>query len=223
MTDPYQTLGVARDATADEITKAYRRLAREHHPDRNPGDDQAAARFREVREAFELLTDPERRRRFDETGDASDRRRADGPAGVMTVLGPCLLGVLRTLQSTGRGAEREDVVGHMRKALAEAERMVRQPRPQLLKEKALYEAAAGRLEVDEGEDNLLAAAARSQLARVEAELARVDAEAARIRRAVEYLARCRYRFDKPPVEYLTPDAAASATRYRMLFTRGDCG
>lgn len=63
--DPYETLGVARTATAEEIRKVYRRLARKHHPDVNPGDKDAEAKFKEISAAYDLLSDPEKRRRFD--------------------------------------------------------------------------------------------------------------------------------------------------------------
>lgn len=66
--DHYATLGVSRTATADEIKRAYRRLAREHHPDANPGDDGAEARFKEIGHAYAVLSDPERRQRYDTYG-----------------------------------------------------------------------------------------------------------------------------------------------------------
>ena len=61
MTDPYRTLGVSRDASVTEIKQAYRRLAKEHHPDRNPDDPNAADRFKAVVAAWDLLSDPTRR------------------------------------------------------------------------------------------------------------------------------------------------------------------
>ncbi|MDE0121797.1 MAG: molecular chaperone DnaJ [bacterium] len=63
--DYYRILGVDRDADAAEIKRAFRRLARETHPDANPGDAAAEARFREVAEAYEVLSDPDRRRSYD--------------------------------------------------------------------------------------------------------------------------------------------------------------
>ena len=66
--DLYAVLGVARTATADEIKKAYRQLARQLHPDANPGDAEAEARFKEVAVAYEVLSDPEKRQRYDTFG-----------------------------------------------------------------------------------------------------------------------------------------------------------
>jgi molecular chaperone DnaJ len=69
----YDTLGVKKDASADEIKKAYRRLAREYHPDRNPGDDAAEAKFKEVQAAYDVLSDPEKRKQYDRAGSSNGR------------------------------------------------------------------------------------------------------------------------------------------------------
>jgi curved DNA-binding protein len=66
--DYYEVLGVKRDASEEEIRKAYRKLARQHHPDRNPGDKQAAARFKEVQEAYDVLGDKDKRAQYDRFG-----------------------------------------------------------------------------------------------------------------------------------------------------------
>jgi DnaJ-class molecular chaperone len=91
MTDPYTVLGVGRTASDEEIRKAFRKLAKKHHPDLNPGDKAAEAKFKEISQANEILSDPEKRRRFDAGEiDASGqempprgfyRDQAGGPGG----------------------------------------------------------------------------------------------------------------------------------------------
>src|SRR3954465_1963806 len=66
--DYYSTLGVAKTATDKEIKQAFRKLARKHHPDVNPGDKSAETKFKEINEANEVLGDPEKRKKYDELG-----------------------------------------------------------------------------------------------------------------------------------------------------------
>jgi molecular chaperone DnaJ len=76
-TDYYEVLGVSRTATAEEIKKAYRRLAREYHPDVNQGDAESEARFKEIAKAYEVLSDPDLRSRYDQFGDTDGMNFGD--------------------------------------------------------------------------------------------------------------------------------------------------
>ena len=78
--DYYEVLGVARDATPEAIKKAYRALARKHHPDVNPGDKSAEAKFKELQQAYDILADQEKRHRYDQYGHAAfEGMAAAGP------------------------------------------------------------------------------------------------------------------------------------------------
>ena len=120
--DYYATLGVSRDVSPEEIKKAFRRLARETHPDANPGDPKAEARFREVAEAYEVLSDQDRRRRYDrgDTLDLNDLFSGFGSFDdlLRSVFGESgLFGGLRTEAGPRRG---RDVLVTAKVALSEA-------------------------------------------------------------------------------------------------------
>ena len=78
----YETLGVSRGASAEEIKKAYRKLARRHHPDANPGDKEAEERFKEVQNAYDILSDAEKRKQYDAFGAGGPQMGGAGPGGV---------------------------------------------------------------------------------------------------------------------------------------------
>lgn len=105
--DPYMELGVARSANADEIRRAFRKLAKQYHPDANPGDKSAEERFKRISGAFDLLGDEEKRKKFDAGEiDAEGRESARGFAG-----GPFGAGGFR--QQEFEGADLGDILGEM--------------------------------------------------------------------------------------------------------------
>ncbi len=132
--DYYQVLGVGRDAPAEEIKKAYRRLAMECHPDRKPGDAEAEERFKEASEAYSVLSDPDRRARYDTYGHAgmngaAGPATAGGFADVFADLFSDFFGGRGAATSSGRG---DDLRYRLRLTLEEAaagvERSITYPR-----------------------------------------------------------------------------------------------
>lgn len=118
--DPYQELGVSRTATSDEIRKAFRKLAKENHPDTNPGNAAAEERFKKVSAAFDIVGDAEKRKKFDAGLIDNDRREtAQGfPGGGPWGSGPAggfgqrdARGGFRT--ETFEGADLGDILGEM--------------------------------------------------------------------------------------------------------------
>jgi curved DNA-binding protein len=79
--DYYKILGVPRGSSADEIKKVYRKLAMKYHPDRNPGDKQAEDRFKEINEAYQVLSDPQKRQRYDQLGESYSQWQEKGAPG----------------------------------------------------------------------------------------------------------------------------------------------
>lgn len=102
--DYYEVLGVERTATPEAIKKAYRQLAVKFHPDKNPGDKQAEERFKEVAEAYEVLSDPEKRARYDRFGHAPQGFPGGGGGGFEDMHGFDLADALRAFMRDFGGA-----------------------------------------------------------------------------------------------------------------------
>ena len=127
--DYYEVLGVARDVSGDELKKAYRRCAMKHHPDRNPGDAAAEAAFKECKEAYEVLSDANRRRMYDQHGHAAfEHGMGGGGAGagyadMGDIFGDIFGNIFGGGGAGGRGPRRGADVGYvMELSLEEAVR-----------------------------------------------------------------------------------------------------
>ena len=109
MKDYYGILGVAKTATADQIKKAYRRLAKENHPDLHPGDRQAEARFKEINEAYSVLGEESARGRYDAdcAAEARKKQAAEAPRRPQASRAPVNpnFDISNMAQSMGRGFE----------------------------------------------------------------------------------------------------------------------
>src|SRR5574344_717331 len=87
MEDLYQTLGVSKTATAEEIKKAYRNLAFKYHPDRNPGDKAAEEKFKQINAAYSVLGDETKRHQYDSYGSANSYQQAQNYGGSQSTYG----------------------------------------------------------------------------------------------------------------------------------------
>src|SRR5438270_4061771 len=103
--DYYSTLGVSKTASEKEIKQAYRKLARKHHPDVNPGDKSAETRFKEINEAYEVLGDPDKRKKYDELG-ANWRQYEQAAPGAGAGFDPSQFGWNTNAGGGGRGGFR---------------------------------------------------------------------------------------------------------------------
>lgn len=131
--DPYATLGVGRDATADEIKTAYRRLARRYHPDVNPDNPEAEEKFKEIGRAYAILSDPEKKARFDQFGVTDDQTSAPGAGDFFggVSMGDLFESFFGGFGVGGRGSARDgddirtDITITLREVLTGTERTVR--------------------------------------------------------------------------------------------------
>lgn len=197
MTNPYRTLGVKPTATIEEITKAYRRKAKQLHPDTNPGDEKARQKYLEVDEAYRVLSDPDLRAEYDRTGKAPSRKGTPVDkehAELAAILQPILLEVLHNADSLMGGVRTCRVVDRIRERLNQMIQSAERHRTAVEKGITNLKHISGRFKVKDDKPNVLEDIVRAQLSGVEAELARTVTELDKLTRVKAYLANVSYDF-----------------------------
>lgn len=155
--DPYKILKVKKNATGETIKKAYRRASMRWHPDRNPGDEKAGEEFRKVQLAYQILSDPARRARYDATGDVSESRPDNGIADFLPTISNLLVGVVNAIRKAGVNPSTKDLIAKVREAIAVPMEGMKSGLLEASKEKLDWEKLLPRFEVKkEGEHNFMA-------------------------------------------------------------------
>lgn len=197
MSNLYEVLGLPKTASPSSIRKKYRKLAMRYHPDRNQGDAESEERYRQVTEAYEVLSNPARRAQYDRDGSTKPFDTTQVDRDVLIILHPILINRLRDSAASNR-LRTTNLVDRMQNDLDSMIAAVRINIDNLEKGLAAIQPAAGRFSVKggpDGEENLLEAIVRDELRRLEGEIALGKKEYDRLKVARDYLCRCLYAVD----------------------------
>ena len=189
MSDLYQILGVSRNASAATIKRRFRKLAMKLHPDRG-GD---AAEFDAMKQAYDILSDPERRARYDATGDTAKPEASQSPAYLR--LNICLGGILANYLASGAEPAKADLLAAMRNTLCAEVSQANADRRPFAKCLHNLRAVLGRFQADS--DNYLEVVVKQKIQILEADLALRDKNIKEIGEALEILKLYTYTPESP--------------------------
>lgn len=195
MPDLYKILKVNRSASIEEIKASYRKLAMKYHPDRNPGCKSAEAKFKEVQHAWEVLSDPERRARYDATGETDQKILANETAAIAGMLSDLLLGTLKRIEREGKRAQEIDLVGDMQSTLLRLLTEIQQHRREMAATKKPLEALLGRFTTEDGQENILDWTIRQQIEMIDRKLQDLDGKIKQTELVKKALGKYAFRFD----------------------------
>ena len=194
MTDLYHILGIKRTASSAQIRKAYRKLAAKFHPDANPGDDSVIEKYHAVVHAYEVLSDPVRRKQYDETGDVSRPQPIDNE--LMSVIAPAIVTVLQGCHSPmGPDPKRTDLVVRVRDLVKSELTQVERHMAELEKARKILGDVSGRFMIESSDDNLLQMVVESQINGVEQERERTRQRLDLLTRVMNYLKLVKYKLE----------------------------
>ena len=179
---PHEVLGVPADADAESIKKAYRRLARKHHPDRNPGDFEAARRFQAVQDAYDALTGGK---------PPSDQL----PPVISEILSAHFVGALQNLMKSGRSIHNVDFMAMIRSSLEDFRKQQKAAVESMAKLADALAGAEGRFTTEEGQDNLLDGLREHHLAGLRKEITRGEENLRHVEIALEVLGKHKFKFE----------------------------
>lgn len=186
--DPYETLGVPRDASDAVIKKAFRRKAKKAHPDANPGDPTAADGFDRLKKATDLLLHPDRRAHYDRTGDASDRRPPEHGLDFAEVVGVALE---RVLSAYGGEADKINILSAVVREVKEFRKQVEGQAGELQKELKKMRKSLGRVKTKKDDaPNLIEMIVAQKVAKLEESVGAAGRELDRLTRTLAYLDGC---------------------------------
>lgn len=189
--DPYKTLGVRRNASAKSITKAYRKLCLDHHPDRG-GDP---TRFAEVQLAYECLSDAARRKVYDETGNLGGPTVSEY-AIVGSVLANILPACIHQAMEQGADVRKVDMAALAKKLLGAAQIELRKKERKCIEYRLAWEATLDRWTNESDTAGLLAGITRTNIERMKENEQKATTELERITTTIKFIESAKYRFDQ---------------------------
>ncbi len=226
MPDLYKTLGVKRTATIEQIKQAFRAKARKHHPDRNVGDKKASERFQAVTLAYRILSDSERRKRYDETGDTQDMSD-NSVTKLVSMLSQLFQQVVVKLLEQKLDIKQQDISAMMRDCCISQLTEISEQRKSLEKAKANISTLSGRFSVKQG-DNLMDEIVTFEITKIDRQMQHLIEVEQLLKSTFDWLKDCFFKKDEDPIkavlrEALVTNGAFAGFRISLLAQMGQWG
>lgn len=187
--DHYETLGVGKDADGETIKRAYRKRSRETHPDRNPGDKQSEDEFKAVNNAYMVLSDPTRRKRYDDVGDDDDSVKPN----YFTLLSTLLSSILQEGFGKGQEPNTINVLHLMNQKLVSAMLAIDKNRDTA--KRAIKYLKKAKALLKDKEDGILYSVIQRDIDETERSFRAFEDDHERHKQALAYLKQCKYDYD----------------------------
>jgi len=194
--NPYEVLGILPSVSEEEIKVTYRTLAKRFHPDRCPGDEEAKKKYAEVDQAYQILSDPEKRKKYDETGEFKETRNTETEE-LVQVLMPILLSKIQEHGRRGTNLREIDLIAEIQQKVDEDKGNFNVHIAGLKRGIEHMKQAVCRFAVDGDRENVLESIVRKEISNNEQAIANIEAQVARLVRVLDYLKTCKYDWANP--------------------------